>query len=69
MVLVSTVWTLVHCRGSIGGFKSVPMKKQTSLHLGWSEEEFIFFSKCSSLCELFLELSERDNVCKYTILL
>ncbi len=33
--------------------KSVPMKKQTHLHLGWPEEEYIF-SKFSFLGELLL---------------
>ncbi len=33
--------------------KCVLMKKQTHLHIGWPEGEYIF-SKCSFLCELFL---------------
>ncbi len=47
---LSAIWTLIltapiHCRWSIGEqvlcFKSVPMKKQALLHLGWHEVEYI----------------------------
>ncbi len=49
--VLSAVWSLIltapiHCRGSIGVaildfFISVLMKKQTPLHLGWPEDEYI----------------------------
>ncbi len=51
-MLLLAVWTLIltapiHCRGSIDDVmlhfsKSVSMKKQTRLHLGWPEIKFIF---------------------------
>ncbi len=58
-MFLSAVWTLilmapVHCRGSIEEHvmidfsKSVLMKKQTHLHLGWPEGEYTF-SKFSFL--------------------
>ncbi len=59
VMILSAVWTLtltapIHCRGSIDEqviqtSKSVPMKKQTHLHLEWH-----IFSKFSFLGELFL---------------
>ncbi len=56
MIFLSAVWTLIltapiHCRASIGETvmlhfsKSVPIKKQTHLHLVWPEDEEMF-SKC-----------------------
>ncbi len=53
-MFLSAVWTLIltapiHCRGSMGEevimlnfSKSALMKKQTHLHLGWPEDEYIF---------------------------
>ncbi len=43
--------------------KSVPMKKQTHLHLGWHEGEYIF-SKFSFLGELFTKIIISDWISK-----
>ncbi len=73
-MLLSAVWTLIltapiHCRGSIGEqvleyyvhfSQSVPMKKQTHLHLGYAEGEYIF-SKFSFLGELFNFTAQINN--------
>ncbi len=64
MMVLSAVWTLIltapiHCRRSIGEqvmlnfSKSVLIKKQTHLHLGCPEGEYIF-NKLKYLGELFL---------------
>ncbi len=65
VMFLSAVWTLIltapiHCRASIAEqvemlhfSRSVRMKKQTHLHLGWSEGEYIF-SIFSFSGELFL---------------
>ncbi len=67
VMFLSAVWTLIltapiHCTGSIGEqvmqcyiYPNL-MKKQTHLHLGWPEDEYIF-SKFSFLGELFFNVS------------
>ncbi len=54
VMFLSTVWTIIltapiHCRGSIG-------EKQTHLHLGWPDGEYIF-SKVLFLGEFIIQFS------------
>ncbi len=76
VMFLSDVWTLIltapiHCRGSTAEqvtqcyISPNLMKKQTHLHLGWSEGEHIFskcsflalFSKCSLFCHILAVLA------------